>query len=83
MTLREYSDANPGRILDGLVVTVPPEHRTAGMHAKMAIKSGWGMPPDGCGLWLIEPGQQNGRVFPVFLKRDEFYALKVAAGGGL
>jgi hypothetical protein len=65
VTLREWIDKRPSTYLDGVVLKIPKRHRTPGMAAVMAIKSGWGMSGGRCGLWLIAPGHTNGQVFPV------------------
>lgn len=65
MTLREWTKQHPGAHLDGVVLKIPKKHRAPDMAATMAIKSGWGMSGGRCGLWFIEPGKENGRVFPV------------------
>lgn len=65
MTLREWMQKRPGTHLDGVVLKIPEAHRTSEMAEVMEIKSGWGMSDGRCGLWLIEPGKKDGRVFPV------------------
>jgi hypothetical protein len=74
----KLGDRPSDRPLDGVEILVPAAHRREAMVERMAIKSGWGMPDEGVGLWLIEPGKETGRVFPIFLTRDEFLALEIA-----
>lgn len=69
MTLREWADAHPGAVLDGLVLTVP--QRLIGAHAgvpqaDMALRSAWGMGGGLVGIWFQLPHTYpEGQSWPV------------------
>lgn len=83
MTLREWCDAHPGQILDGLVLRIPrgAEGITTIPKRELAIRSMWGMGPRSIGVWFMLPEDfrsGGGQTFPITgIGREAIFSWEV------